>query len=745
MKPDFALIIEQTLGHVTHTQNVRAAVEADGGVSAHWILPTWEAAAPPLLGRNWTLRTGWQARRGLARLSRQVELDAIFFHTQVPAVLNAGWMARIPSVVSLDATPLQYDRLGDYYEHETGPAWMEQFKWQRNLAVFEQAKGLVTWSAWARQGLATEYGIDPARVTVIPPGVPTEQWRRPDGRRRREPGEPVRILFVGGDLARKGGRDLLEAFRRLHAQGLPVELHLVTRTKVLPAPGIVVYNDLEPNSERLRALYWQSDIFCLPTFGDALPLALAEAAAAGLPLVSTRVAAIPEIVRENRTGLLVEPGAPEALAGALRRLVAEPGMRQLLGQRAQELARQRFDAATNSAELLGLLKEVAAEGGARPALTQGYRAAPDSGARAGVLLTVSGEIPADISAQVERGERPLPDYAAMAAAFCADVLDTRLAEQAGGLAGRLLGRVAGRNAQLAWATFRLRRHYDVLFSDGEQVGIPLALLLKLAHPWGARPRHVMISHILSTPQKTPFFDLLGLQSHVDTFVTYATWQQRFIRERWDLPVHRVVFTPFMVDADFFSPQRAGSQPLRLPEGVTRSGEPVICAAGLEFRDYPTLMEAVRGLPVQVVIAAASPWSRREDSTAGQAIPPNVHVDRFTQAELRELYAQSAFVVLPLYDVAFQAGVTALLEAMAMEKAVICSRTPGQTDVVVEGETGLYVQPEDPAALRGAISYLLEHPELAREMGEAGRRRVTGEMDLQRYVQRLLPHVRGEGV
>lgn len=743
MRPEIAFVIEQTLGHVTHAQNIRAAVERGGDVSAHWVLPTWDAPMPPLLGDNWTIRTGWQARRGLRRLARQVSLDAIFFHTQVPAVLNAGWVARYPSVVSLDATPLQYDRLGAYYDHETGPRRLEQIKWDLNRRVFERAHALVAWSAWARQGLATEYGIEPDHVHVIPPGVPTAEWVRPSGRGPTQPGRPVRILFVGGDLERKGGNDLLAAFRVLQGEAQPVELHLVTRSAVAPQPGVTVYNNMTPNSDELRRLYWESDIFCLPTYGDALPLALAEAAAAGLPLVSTRVAAIPEIVLDNRTGLLAPPGQPEALAATLRRLVAEPGLREWQGQQAQQLARERFDAAKNSAELLALLKEVAAQGAGtaqKRAVAPRRRqpAGDQNGAR--VLLTVSGTVPADVGEQVERGERPLPDYAAMAATFDADIVDYELAKRAGGLFGRLLRRVAGPNAQLAWATFRLRHRYETLFSDGEQVGIPLALLLKLAHPWGERPRHVMIGHILSTPQKTPFFDLLRLHSHVDTFFVYSTWQQRFVRQRWGLPEERVVFTPFMVDAGFFAPERASGAPLRLPAAVTESGEPVICAVGLEFRDYPTLLEAVRGLPVQVVVAAASPWSQRKDSTAGQEIPPNVHVDRFTQAELRTLYARSAFTVMPLYDVKFQAGVTAILEAMAMAKAVICSRTPGQTDVIVEGETGLYVEPGKPDALRGAISFLLEHAELAQEMGEAGRRRVLNEMDLEHYVQRLAAYV-----
>jgi glycosyltransferase involved in cell wall biosynthesis len=158
---------------------------------------------------------------------------------------------------------------------------------------------------------------------------------------------------------------------------------------------------------------------------------------------------------------------------------------------------------------------------------------------------------------------------------------------------------------------------------------------------------------------------------------------------------------------------------------------------LEYRDYPTLIEAVRGLPVQAVLAAASPWSKQRDTTVGSQLPDNVLVHRFTQYELRELYAASEFVVMPLYPVDFQAGVTAILEAMAMGKAVICTRTPGQTDVIVEGENGLYVEPNDPITLRSAIQRLLHHPEEANRLGRNGRKRIEEEMSLERYVGKLV--------
>src|SRR5262249_4696849 len=104
-------------------------------------------------------------------------------------------------------------------------------------------------------------------------------------------------------------------------------------------------------------------------------------------------------------------------------------------------------------------------------------------------------------------------------------------------------------------------------------------------------------------------------------------------------------------------------------------------------------------------------------------------------------ADSRFMVMPLEPVDFQAGVTAILEAMAMGKAVICTRTPGQTDVVVEGQTGLYVPPGDAPALRSAIIYLLDHPDEAARMGQAGRQCVEQVLNIDLYADRLRRYVR----
>ena len=358
-------VIEQALGHITHTRNLQTAVPADPEVQAHWALipfaVTGIAASMPLYASNWTVRAGMRSRRALGTIARRTSLDALFFHTQVTAILAATWVRRLPSVVSLDATPLQYDSLGSSYAHTPGPAWLERVKWRLNRDCYRDARHLVTWSSWARQGLIDEYEVPGEKVMVIPPGVIIADWRTPEPRRLH--GGPVRILFVGGDLERKGGLVLLDAWRRINAAreaGTPmVQLHLVTKDAVPAELGLVVHHDMQPNSEALKELYRDSDIFCLPTYGDCLPMVLSEAGAAGLPAISTSVAAIGEITRDGETGFIVPPGDVEALAAALQRLIDNPELRMRMGESAVELVTRDFDAARNAQRLLNLLKHVA--------------------------------------------------------------------------------------------------------------------------------------------------------------------------------------------------------------------------------------------------------------------------------------------------------------------------------------------------------------------------------------------------
>ena len=352
----FGFLLEQSLGHVTHTKNLLTNVALDPEVHAHWGLIDFEATGMagriPLYKSNWTVRAGVRARREVARMNRQTRLDALLFHTQVPAVLAQSWLRKIPGIVSLDATPLQYDELGAFYKHERGPAWLENWKWRLNRDCFKSARRLVAWAEWTRHGLVRDYEVPADKITVIPPGVNVREWRRPTPRGPHA--DPVKILFVGGDLERKGGLQLLEAFRALRHMGL--ELHLVTKDRRAPEPGVFIYNNLQANSQPLKDLYHTCDIFALPTFGDCLPMVLSEAGATGMAIISTDVAGIPEIVRNGKTGLTVPIGDTASLTQALRELATNPDLRMTLGENAIAHVTRHYDAPTNAALLLDLLK-----------------------------------------------------------------------------------------------------------------------------------------------------------------------------------------------------------------------------------------------------------------------------------------------------------------------------------------------------------------------------------------------------
>jgi glycosyltransferase involved in cell wall biosynthesis len=367
-RPSVGFVLEQSLGHVTHAKNLMEIVSQDDSIIAHWRLLPWETGSLggrlPLYRSNWTVRAGLRARRAISGMRQEVPLDALFVHTQVPAVLVQDWLRRIPTIVSVDATPHQYDELGAFYQHERGPAVVEHLKWQVNRACFRHAEHLVSWSQWAKEGLVAAYDVPPDKVTVLAPGVDVAAWSRP---RPHGPADGViRILFVGGDLRRKGGHLLLESFRRLRERLLPTtraELHLVTGDDVPDERGVIIHRGLQPNSLGLKALYRQADVFCLPSRGDCLPMVLSEAGAAGLPLVSTDVGAIKEIVRDGETGLLVPPDDPAALERVLARLVEDQPLRHRLGDGARQLVSEDFNAKTNTLRLVELLRDVATRSG----------------------------------------------------------------------------------------------------------------------------------------------------------------------------------------------------------------------------------------------------------------------------------------------------------------------------------------------------------------------------------------------
>ncbi len=352
--------MEQTLGHVTHYKNMRAAIDKERGVDATWyplgFAPRGALETLPPFRGNWSARASLRTRRLLARDDAAGRYDALFFHTQVTTLLSVPLMRRVPAVVSLDATPRNYDTVGAAYEHEASGGTAEKLKRRLNMRPLHAARALITWSDWARRSLVDDYGVPRERVTVIPPGIDTDLWPRPAA---REGGGVVRLLFVGGDFARKGGEQVVQAFAGLRDR---CELHVVTRDPV-EALGVHVYRDVAPNSGLLRDLYARADIFVLPTLADCFSIASLEAMAAGLPVISCPVGGIPEIVREGETGLLVPPGDARALRAALTTLIDDPARRRALGACGRARVEEKYDSAANARRVLGIMRDISCDSG----------------------------------------------------------------------------------------------------------------------------------------------------------------------------------------------------------------------------------------------------------------------------------------------------------------------------------------------------------------------------------------------
>ncbi|WP_055045631.1 glycosyltransferase family 4 protein [Devosia sp. A16] len=165
-------------------------------------------------------------------------------------------------------------------------------------------------------------------------------------------GERVHILFLGriGDL--KGVPQLGEALNRMrHLEGWRATIagdgHVEAARAKAAEYGLAERVDLPGwvDGQRVAELIASADILVLPSFTENLPLSIIEAMASGLAVVATPVGAVPDIVRDGETGLLVPAGDVEALTAALTRLAEDKPLRERLGAAALQLHRERLDLA----------------------------------------------------------------------------------------------------------------------------------------------------------------------------------------------------------------------------------------------------------------------------------------------------------------------------------------------------------------------------------------------------------------
>jgi glycosyltransferase involved in cell wall biosynthesis len=231
-------------------------------------------------------------------------------------------------------------------------------------------------SRWARD-INIRWGADPAKIDVVYPGFPTPA---PVDRRSRA---SFRFLFVGTDFERKGGFEVVEAFDAVAARYPEARLVLVSpdprernpdrvihswvstakreqtldRLEALERRGVVERHPLQERHRLYKGIYPMADVFVMPSRAEGFGFTNIEAMSFGLPVISSRVGAIPEVIDDGVTGVLVHAGDVPALSSAMERLLADQPLAHRMGEAARAAFLAQFTLERFQAEIGRIYRE----------------------------------------------------------------------------------------------------------------------------------------------------------------------------------------------------------------------------------------------------------------------------------------------------------------------------------------------------------------------------------------------------
>ena len=264
--------------------------------------------------------------------------------------------------------------------------------------------------------------------------------------------------------------------------------------------------------------------------------------------------------------------------------------------------------------------------------------------------------------------------------------------------------------RLGQRAFARMQDYDLIVTWEANTALPLAFMRSLT---GRRtPPLVVLNFVL---KGQPVLDLLPLvrfaMRSVDRITCLSLREIEYYSQVLSYPVGNCQklqgpFRDFFADSHRY--QFGGSNPI---QGMT----PYIFSAGRSHRDYQTLVEAVRDIPIRVIINA------RQFNVKGIQPPANVTINPFLPfGEYLDMLEKASFVVAPLLTARHASGETFIIQAMTTRKAVIASQTYSTAEIIENGVNGLLVPPGDPQALRAAIQQLIQDPGLAYRLGQTAR-------------------------
>ena len=217
------------------------------------------------------------------------------------------------------------------------PLWLQQII----NYLFSKCNYFITLSNSWKKFYMTNVGIKENQIFVLPNPVKMPLFKR----NYTKKSDNIKFLFLGRIGQRKGAFELIEAFSRLPLQQR-TQASLIVAGDGETEKAIKLVKDLElsdriniidwVNSEERDALLSKSDIFVLPSHNEGLPMAIIEAMSFGLPIITTPVGGIPELISNGDNGLLIEPGDIQELSNAMQYLINNESIKNFLGTKAKE-------------------------------------------------------------------------------------------------------------------------------------------------------------------------------------------------------------------------------------------------------------------------------------------------------------------------------------------------------------------------------------------------------------------------
>jgi glycosyltransferase involved in cell wall biosynthesis len=307
-------------------------------VGARNLLEIARLYAPQILSGRQSFRSAFYRTPYIARAIREFVLERLesrsqefAFTIQTQSLFDAH-LSRVPHFVYTDHTHLANLRYPSFDSKRLfAPEWIECER-----AIYQHATLNLAMGSHVEQSLVEVYGVSTDCAVTVPVGSnidPSPTALENDGFRNGV------ILFVGIDWERKGGPDLVIAFEQLAKIYPHARLVIVGCEPALRHPRIEIAGRLPLAG--VEKWLRRATVFCLPSLIEPFGVAPIEALMHGIPVVATRVGALPDIVCEG-SGYLVAPGDPHALKAALSDLLSDPDKCARFGQRGREHILQRF-------------------------------------------------------------------------------------------------------------------------------------------------------------------------------------------------------------------------------------------------------------------------------------------------------------------------------------------------------------------------------------------------------------------